>query len=428
MNLTETMEYIHKVSWAGSRLGLDRTRELLARLGNPEKTLNFVHIAGTNGKGSTAAMLASVLKKAGYRTGLYTSPYINSFNERIQIDGIPISDEDLAAVASEIRPEAEAMAEAPTEFELITALGMVYFARRACDVVVLETGLGGELDSTNVIPTPLAAVITAIGLEHTKELGNTIREIAAAKAGIIKEGGDVVIYGENPEAEAVFRRFAKERHAVLYPADLSGCILRRAGLDGVTFDCGTRKDLHIPLIGQYQRKNAAVVLKTLEVLEKKGFPVSETAVYEGLAKTAWPGRLELMRKDPPFLVDGSHNPHGIAATVETLRALFPDPDKKPVFLMGVMADKDISHMTEALAPLGAAFVTVTPDNPRALPAGELARRLRSAGCRAEAAPDIRAGVLRAMELGVYGVCSLGSLYFAGDVRRILKDLADAPFE
>lgn len=423
MNITETMAYIHQVSWTGSRLGLERTEELLARLGNPEKELTFIHIAGSNGKGSTAAMLASVLKKAGYRTGLYTSPYINTFNERIQIDGIPISDEDLSAITGEIRPHAEAMAEAPTEFELITAAGFSYFAREACDLVILEVGLGGALDSTNVIPTPLAAVITAIGLEHTKELGNTVAEIAAAKGGIIKEGGDAVIYGEDPKACAVFERLARERHATLYPAFPSSTILRQAGFDGVTFDWGRWQNVHIPLIGQYQRKNAAVVLKTLELLQKKGYSIPETAVYEGLAETSWPGRLELMRRNPPFLVDGSHNPHGLAATAETLRSLFPDSQKKPLFLMGVMADKDVSRMIAILAPLGKAFITVTPDNPRAMKAKELAGHLRAAGCLAEAAPDIRSGVLLALEEGKNGVCSLGSLYFAGDVRRILTDLS-----
>ncbi|MCI8514786.1 MAG: bifunctional folylpolyglutamate synthase/dihydrofolate synthase [Lachnospiraceae bacterium] len=421
MNITETMAYIHRVSWTGSKLGLERTKELLDRLGNPEKNLKIVHVAGTNGKGSTAAMLASILREAGYRTGLYTSPYVSDFNERIQIDGVPISDADLASVTGGIRPHAEAMEEAPTEFELITAVGFTYFYQKACDIVVLEVGLGGELDSTNVIPTPLAAVITAIGLEHTKELGNTIAEIAAAKGGIIKEGGDVVIYGENPEAEAVFRKIAAERRATLHPADLAGCVLHRADFAGLIFDCGDWKDLRIPLIGQYQQKNAAVVLKTAEILQKKGFCIPKEAVYEGLRTVSWPGRLELMRKEPPFLVDGSHNPHGITATAETLRTLFADPRKKPVFLMGVMADKDVSHMIETLAPLGKAFVTVTPDNPRALPADELAKRLRAAGCPAEAAPDIRSGVLRAVELGEYGVCSLGSLYFAGEVRRVLTE-------
>ena len=202
MNYEQAMEYIHAVQWAGHKPGLTRTRTLLAALGDPHKKLQFVHVAGTNGKGSTAAMLASCLQAAGYRVGLYTSPFINRFNERIQINGQQIPDEALVALVEQVKPAADAMEDVPTEFEIITALGMLYFAQQQCDIVVLEVGLGGTLDSTNVIEKPACAVITALGMDHVKELGPTLADIAAAKAGIIKPGSPVVSYGGVPKADA----------------------------------------------------------------------------------------------------------------------------------------------------------------------------------------------------------------------------------
>ena len=205
MNYEETIAYIHSAYWKGTKDGLQRTRELLSLLGNPQNELKFVHVAGTNGKGSTCAMLASILQAAGYRTGLYTSPFVNRFNERIALNGTPISDQDLVDVFSRIRPIVDAMPHQPSEFELITCAAMLYYREQRCDVVVLEVGMGGEFDSTNVIETPLLTIITAMGFDHMQYLGNTMTEIASAKAGIIKPGGTTLIYGENPEADKVFR-------------------------------------------------------------------------------------------------------------------------------------------------------------------------------------------------------------------------------
>ncbi|MBR0357048.1 MAG: hypothetical protein IJH54_06185 [Clostridia bacterium] len=204
MNYEETIAYIHSMYWTGTKAGLARTKELLSLLGDPQKELRFVHVAGTNGKGSTCAMLASILQAAGYKTGLYTSPFVNRFNERIALNGVPISDQDLVDVFERIRPVVDAMVEKPSEFELITCAAMLYYREQQCDVVVLEVGMGGEFDSTNVIETPLLTVITAMGFDHMKYLGNTMTDIASAKAGIIKPGGTTLIYGENPEADQVF--------------------------------------------------------------------------------------------------------------------------------------------------------------------------------------------------------------------------------
>ena len=421
MNYEQALEYIHAVQWAGHKPGLTRTRTLLAALGDPQDRLKFVHVAGTNGKGSTAAMLASCLHAAGYRVGLYTSPFINRFNERIQVDGVQIPDEELVQLVEQVKPAADAMADVPTEFEIITALGMLYFARKNCDVVVLEVGLGGTLDSTNVIEHPACAVITALGMDHVKELGPTLADIAAAKAGIIKEGCPVVSYGGVPEADAVIRRAAAEKHAPLTEVDFHKLQIDGGNLDKVTFDFDGLTGVQLPLIGSYQPCNAAVAITTLRVLRANGWNVPEEAIRTGLETVQWPGRFELLRYSPAFLLDGSHNAHGMRATVQSLRDRFPG--QKFVFLVSIMADKDVDEMLHLLAPLARQFVTVAAHTSRAMPAEVLAEHIRAYGCTAEAAPTIEAGVARAVELGGEGpVCALGTLYFSGDVRQAFAKL------
>ena len=416
MTYEEALSYIHSICWKGSKLGLDRTRELLGKLNDPQKELKFIHIAGTNGKGSTAAMLSSILEEAGYRVGLYTSPFINRFNERMQVNHQPIPDEELAALTEYVRPHADAMADSPTEFELITALAMVWFARQKCDIVVLEVGMGGELDSTNIIDVPEAAVIAAMGLDHVKELGPTMADIARAKAGIIKEGGRVVSYGGNPEADEVIAAVCRARNASLCQPDFSAIVPGDFGLEGQTFSYKGWRGLRIPLVGAYQMNNAAVVLETVEVLRQRGWSVSDEAVRQGLADTRWPARFEVLRRDPVFIVDGGHNPHGIRATAESLSRLFPG--RKITFVTGVMADKDVEHILGLIVPLADQFFTVRPDNPRAMDAGELAARIEAMGAKATACASVRDGVDRAIQAeGPHGVaCALGSLYMSGEVR------------
>ena len=421
MNYEEALEYIHAVQWAGHKPGLSRTRTLLAALGDPHKTLKFVHVAGTNGKGSTAAMLASCLQAAGYRVGLFTSPFINRFNERIQINGEQIPDEALVQLVEQVRPAADAMTDIPTEFEIITALGMLWFARQRCDIVVLEVGLGGTLDSTNVIDPPECAVITALGMDHVKELGPTLADIAAAKAGILKPGSPAVSYGGVPEADAVIARVAKEQHAPLTVVDFSKLRLDGGDLDEVTFDFDGLDGVRLPLIGSYQPRNAAVAITALRVLRGRGWHIPEQAIRKGLETVKWPGRFELLRRAPAFVLDGSHNAHGMRATVQSLRDRFPG--EKFVFLLSIMADKDVDEMLDLLAPLAKRFVTVAAHTPRALPAETLAEVLRTRSIPAEAAPSIEEGVARAVELGGQGpVCALGTLYFSGEVREAFHKL------
>ena len=417
----DPIAYINEPRWMESRLGLDRIRELLDRLGRPQDRLKFVHVAGTNGKGSTCAYLASILQAAGLRTGLFTSPYLITFEERIRADGVNIALDQLAEVALLVKEQAEAMTDHPTEFELMTAVALVHFARQGCDIVVLEVGLGGTLDSTNVIDPPECAVITALGMDHVKELGPTIADIAAAKAGIIKPGSPVVSYGGVPEADAVIARVAKEQNAPLTVVDLSRLKVEGGDLDAVTFDFDGLDGVRLPLIGSYQPKNAALAITALRVLRGRGWNIPDSAIRTGLEQVSWPGRFELLRHSPAFLLDGSHNAHGMRATVQSLRDRFPG--QKFVFLLSIMADKDVDEMLALLLPLAKRFVTVAAHTPRAMPAETLAEHIRARGGKAEAAADIPAGVARAVELGGDGpVCALGTLYFSGDVRQAFARL------
>lgn len=418
----EAIAYIHAHQWERHAPGLDRIRTLLHALGDPQTGQKFVHVAGTNGKGSTCACIAAVLQAAGYRVGLNTSPYLMTFHERIRVDGEMISDGELAWLMEEIRPAAEAMAEHPTEFELITAAALLYFRRKKCDISVLEVGLGGALDASNVIDVPEVAVLTAMGMDHVALLGPTQADVAAAKAGIIKLGGDVVSYGGCPEADRVFRRACKVRGARLIELDFSRLRPRSAGLDGARFDFVPYEELYLPLPGVYQLKNAAAAITALEVLRERGWRVSEEALRRGLAAVRWPGRFEVLGREPVFLLDGAHNAHGMAAAAESLRTLFPD--RRIVFLLGLLADKDVSAMLDLLTPLAERVYTLRPDSSRALEAEALAALLEERGVPARACGSAEEGVrLSTKAAGRSGVvCALGSLYLSGDIRRAVEAL------
>ena len=422
MTIEEALQYIHNVSWVGTIPGLEREIELLDRIGNPQDHLKFVHIAGTNGKGSTAAMLASVLAKAGYRTGLYTSPYIIRFNERIQVNGEQIPDEAVCALTEMIRPHAEAMADHPSEFEIDTAIAMEYYRREKCDIVVLEVGMGGEWDATNVVRNTEAAVLVNIGLDHTQVLGATLWEIARTKSGIVKPGRPVVLYQQAQRSvEMVVEEVCRELCAPLCRVDFSALKPLSDGLDGQRFDWKDLKDLRIPLLGAHQLRNACTALTTLAVLRGRGWNIPDEAIREGLATVTWPGRFQRLCDDPLFIVDGGHNPQCLEALQDALRRYLPG--RRIVFLNGCMADKDYGDMFNYLLPFSDEFVTVTPRNPRALPAADLAAWLTGRGGRAVACDTVAAGVRKAIELaGDDGVvCACGSLYMIGDIVAALDE-------
>lgn len=433
----DPVAYINEPRWLESRLGLDRTAELLDRLGRPQDQLKFVHVAGTNGKGSTCAYLASILQAAGLRTGLFTSPYLITFEERIRVDGANIAYDELVESTLLVKEQAEAMADHPTEFELMTAVALVHFARRGCDIVVLEVGLGGRLDSTNVIDAPEAAVIARIGLDHTKLLGTTPAAIAGEKAGIVKPGSAVVSWPQEPEAMAVVERAAADAGDALTVVDLSRLSAdpvdwSASGAPARPFSYGRFADLRTRLLGSYQPANAALAIETADALRGRGWPVDDDAVRQGIAEAVWPGRFEIVRAgegEPTVVVDGGHNPQGARALVDSLNDVFPG--RKPVFVIGVLEDKDYPAMLETVLPLGAAFVTVTPDNPRALPADKLARAIRWTGqdllgCSACVNPyvarDMADALAKARVLaGPEGlVCAFGSLYSVGALKDQLE--------
>ncbi|MGI5977885.1 MAG: bifunctional folylpolyglutamate synthase/dihydrofolate synthase [Oscillospiraceae bacterium] len=417
-NLTadEALRFIHEKVWQGSKPGLSRTRELLQKMGDPQRALRFVHIAGTNGKGSVAAMLASVFRAAGYVTGLYTSPYIADFCERMQVNGEPIPKGELAETTEFCAPLALSMEDRPTEFELVTAVAMEFFKRRGCEIVVLETGLGGRLDSTNVIESPLCSVIMNIGLDHTKELGGTLVKIAAEKAGILKPGCPAVCYDLPQDLRAVFEAKAAETGSPLVFSDFSRVSSLRDSRAGQVFSYKGFSALQLPLLGRHQLKNAAVALDTVETLRRGGLAVSDEAVRRGLAAVRWPARFEILSEKPFFVVDGGHNPQCAETVAENLRTYFPA--MRRVLLLGVLLDKDYAKLADILDPLADEYITIAPDNPRALSAEALAEYLRRFGKPVTACQSIEAGVKAALDAaGTDGmVCSVGSLYTAGRVR------------
>ena len=401
MRYLEALQFIQAASWRGSCLGLERMNELMHRLGDPQKSLKFIHVAGTNGKGSVCAMLASILSAAGYRTGLYTSPHLRIYNERIRIGGENISDENFNAAADTVRCAVEGMEDIPTEFERITAMAFWYFAQQRCDIVVCEVGLGGRLDATNVIDTPELAVITCIDLEHTEILGDTIEKIAIEKAGIIKRGTSVVLYQQSKEAECVIQAKCQTLECSLTMTDASQEKLFESSLDGQIL----RK---LRLLGSYQRKNAALVLEAVDALRQRGWLISEAAVQDGFALVTWPGRFEILRQKPLVIVDGAHNPNSVRELAACIREYLPE--RKLVFIMGVMADKNYGEMLEIISPYAERFIAVEPDNGRALPADELARTIESTiGLPACSGGSVYDGMARALdESGDDVICAFGS--------------------
>lgn len=420
------IDYPAALSWLESLLrfgmkpGLERTRELLSRLGNPHQAgYRMVHIGGTNGKGSTAAMVAAGLQAAGNRVGLYTSPALERWNERIQIDGTPIADGTVAELVAEVRPAVEAMVreghEQPTEFEVSTALAFLYYAREGIDWLVLEVGLGGRYDATNVIEEPAATCITNVELDHMEVLGPTHAAIAADKAGILKAGVPCVTATDHPEALQVLRGEAMRVGAPLFTvevpeapeqADLAGQIVELPGLP----------EVRVRMLGQHQLANAACATALLQLL---GVP--DSAIRQGLAAAVWPGRFEVWEGEPPVVLDTAHNPAGARALALAAREYLAG--RPLVLLLGLLADKAVPEVLDPLAPLARQIIATTPLHPtRALPAEKLVAALTALGYTAAAIPDPAAALAAARAAcppqGV--VLVAGSHYLVGPVRTLLR--------
>ena len=432
MTYQEAVEAINSLLVFGSKPGLERIRELAERIGSPHKQLKFVHVAGTNGKGSVCAYVSSILQAAGYRTGLFISPYVLEFRERFQINGEMIPENDFAAITAEIMPVIQAMRDEGkiiTEFEAIFAVALQWYARQKCDVVVLETGLGGRFDATNIIDTPLVSVIMSISLDHTAILGDTVEQIAFEKCGIMKEGGTTVLYGDQPDGVLpVVQKAAADRHNTLRIAETNRIQLLSSDLSGSSFlfrfPNSTPKEFRIPLIGDHQLKNAAAALYTIEALREKGIPISEEAVSCGLKATRFPARLELLQKDPVILLDGAHNPGGASALAQAIQTYLPHHHK--IAIMGMLADKDVDTVLTQLAPLFDRIITTSPPNPRAMSPEALAARITACGIPAEPASDYPSAIQKALSYTAQStppaaliIC--GSLYLASALRPLVLE-------
>ena len=426
MNYKEARVYLDEVSKYGSVLGLESMRELLRRLGDPQNELKFIHISGTNGKGSVLAYLSTILTGAGYRTGRYISPTLFSYRERIQVDGEYIEKESLACHVTAIAAAAEEMQKAglpsPTVFEMETALAFLYFKEKRCDIVTLEVGCGGLLDATNVITTTLMEVIASISMDHTDLLGDTLAKIAAQKAGIIKPDTMVVSAQQKSEAAQVIEDTCKEQHCTLQMVDESKISNVHYGAEGQTFSYKTWENVAISLAGSYQIKNAALALEGVEALRKLGYALSDQQVREGLLHTAWRGRFTTLRRDPTVIIDGAHNPAAALELKESLERYFPG--KTLYFVMGMFKDKDYAQVIDLTAPLARHIITVeTPGNPRAMPARELAEAVGKVNPSVEWADSVAHGVEKALAMAGKedAVIVFGSLSFLGEAADAVNE-------
>ena len=426
MNYKEARVYLDEVSKYGSVLGLESMRELLRRLGDPQNELKFIHISGTNGKGSVLAYLSTILSGAGYRTGRYISPTLFSYRERIQVDGEYIEKESLACHVTAIAAAAEDMQKAglpsPTVFEIETALAFLYFKEKRCDIVTLEVGCGGLLDATNVITTTLMEVIASISMDHTDLLGDTLAKIAAQKAGIIKPDTMVVSAQQKSEAAQVIENTCKEQHCTLQMVDESKISNVHYGAEGQTFSYKTWENVAISLAGSYQIKNAALALEGVEALRKLGYALSDQQVREGLLHTAWRGRFTTLRRDPTVIIDGAHNPAAALELKESLERYFPG--KTLYFVMGMFKDKDYAQVIDLTAPLARHIITVeTPGNPRAMSARELAEAVGKVNPSVEWADSVAHGVEKALAMAGKedAVIVFGSLSFLGEAADAVNE-------
>lgn len=377
MNYEEAMNFIQNTNKFGSVLGLDNIRELLERLGNPQDQLRVVHIAGTNGKGSTLAFLAGIFRESGYRAGRYVSPASFSYEERFRINEENISKKDLCFYMEKIKNVAEEMVKDglshPTMFEIETALSFLYFLDKKVDVVLLETGMGGRLDATNVVKKPIATVIASIGMDHMQFLGDTLEKIASEKAGIIKEGCPVISYDNTKEVNEVIKNKAKQMHAKVTFVNSPGIRVLQESLNGESFsyrssDGRWYEKIEIPLLGRHQINNAALALETLNVI-KNYYCISDFQTEDGMRKTIWRGRIEILEREPMVICDGAHNPDGAKSLLSFLQNNFTN--QRLIYIMGVLSDKDYEQMVQILAPAADKIYTVAPDNPRALSSREL---------------------------------------------------------
>lgn len=407
----QSLAYLQSV--AVSKLGLERIIELCERLGNPQNKTKTIHVAGTNGKGSFCAMISAVLHDAGYKVGGFSSPSLTEVTDSFRIDGEEISREDFAEIMTDIIPHCEAMDDKPTEFEVLTALAFELFARKSCDIAVIECGMGGDTDATNVISSPLLSVITNIAIDHAGFLGNTVQKIAFHKAGIIKSSRPVLYGGNNDKARTIISDTAEKNHSPIRITNHGSMRNVKSDLYGVSADF-QRLHIETHMTGTYQAYNIANVLTAVEMLRNEGLNIPENAVKSGLLSARLHGRFELISENPVIIFDGSHNPDGIKQAANSIKKYF---DKKIVLLTGVMADKDYELYPKMLGKYIDRVYTVKPDNPRALDADTLLLSFSEYGIHGTAYDDLDKGISCTIDYAVKNnipLIALGSLYMYKD--------------
>lgn len=427
MNYEEARVYLDNVAKYGSVLGLDAMRELLRRLGNPEKGLKIVHVAGTNGKGSVLAFLSTVLTESGYRVGRYISPTLFSYRERIQVDGEYIEKEPLARLVTRIREASEAMdrdgLRTPTAFEIETALGLLYFAEKKCDIVVLETGMGGRDDATNAIAEVMMEIFASISLDHLGVLGNDLTEIAECKADIIRKNSLVISAFQKEEAAEVLKRTAAERNAKLITVDPGQISDVKYGYEEQSFSYGAEKNIQIHLAGAYQIENAALAWEAVQGLRSLGFRISDEAFRRGMEKTVWRGRFTCIHREPLVIMDGAHNEDAAKKLAASIETYFPG--RKISYIMGVFKDKEYEKVIRITAPYAAKVTAVeTPGNPRALPKEELKKVWETFGVPVTTADTIAEAVKENITSAEKEeiILVFGSLSFLGEAEKAVKEL------
>ena len=427
MNYEEARVYLDNVAKYGSVLGLDAMRELLRRLGNPEKGRKIVHIAWTNGKGSVLAFVSTVLTESGYRVGRYISPTLFSYRERIQVDGEYIEKEPLARLVTRIREASEAMDRdgfrTPTAFEIETALGLLYFAEKKCDIVVLETGMGGRDDATNAIAEVMMEIFASISLDHLGVLGNDLTEIAECKADIIRKNSLVISAFQKEEAAEVLKRTAAERNAKLITVDPGQISDVKYGYEEQSFSYGAEKNIRIHLAGAYQIENAALAWEAVQGLRSLGFRISDEAFRRGMEKTVWRGRFTCIHREPLVIMDGAHNEDAAKKLAASIETYFPG--RKISYIMGVFKDKEYEKVIRITAPYAAKVTAVeTPGNPRALPKEELKKVWETFGVPVTTADTIAEAVKENITSAEKEeiILVFGSLSFLGEAEKAVKEL------
>lgn len=428
MNYNEALQFIHESHKFGMRLGLDNIKKLLELLGDPQNNLKIIHVAGTNGKGSTCSFISSILKESGYKVGLYTSPFLETFTERIRVNGENIREEEVGKIVSLIKEKIEIMVSEgysyPTEFEIVTAMAFYYYNQEKVDFVALEVGLGGRYDATNVIDKPVVSAITSISLDHTGILGDTLAKIAFEKGGIIKEDCPTIVYPQKEEASEVIKNICAEKKSKYIECDFKNIEIKSSNINSQIYNCNINgkelRDLEIKLIGDHQIKNSILALNVIEYLNDiKITNISEENIRKGLLETKWPGRIEKISENPMFIIDGAHNEEGAKSLANSIDKYFENKNK--ILVIGMLEDKDIDSVLDLLIPKFNNVITTTPDNPRAIDANKLKEKIERYNIEVTCKPNIKEAVDYALEISNKDdvIISAGSLYMIGNVRTII---------